>query len=84
MWKSFGAWDELSQFLEQDERLKLQNLNQFCYKKAVSRVQMKIDNSEQYKKHYFVLPGNCDGSLIVSLKRDGKKMIVDEVKKMAE
>ena len=79
---SFGAWDELCQFLEQDEKLKLQILNPFCYKTAVSRVQVKIDYSELFKRHYFVLPGNYEGSLIVSLKRQGKTTIVDEVRKM--
>ena len=57
MWMSFGAWDEFCQFLEPEEKLNLQVLNPFCYKTAVSRVQVKIDYSEILKRHYFLLQG---------------------------
>ena len=82
MWMSFGAWDEFCQFLEHDEKLNLQILNPFCYKKAVSRVQVKINYSNMFKRHYFVLPRARDASLIVSLKSQCRRTIIDSVKKI--
>ena len=40
---SFGVWDTLSKFLDPQECLTNQALDQFCYNIAVSRVQTRLD-----------------------------------------
>ena len=62
---SFGAWDELNQYLDQNEQLALQALNKFSYKTAVSRVQTKIN----FNRNYFIFgDGMSRRSLIIALR----------------
>ena len=54
VWTSFGVGVQLLANFEDEEKIVLfQNLNQFCYKILISRVQLKIVERKSRKKFLF-------------------------------